>query len=169
MVKRICVLIATALCAAALVACAGVDAHKGATSLNVTGQGVSQAEAATSAGTVKVKVGKKKFKLKLAGNKAAKAFKKYLKKTRKLKMSELNGNEKYHYFSTKTFPTNEKSVKTIHAGDVMLYGDDCLVVFYKTFKTSYSYTKIGKLTSTKGLKKAVGKGSVTMKFYKAGK
>ena len=41
-----------------------------------------------------------------------------------------------------------------------------LVLFYKSFETSYEYTKIGRITNTKGLKKAVGKGSVTVRFSK---
>ena len=46
----------------------------------------------------------------------------------------------------------------------MLYGSDCLVVFYKSHKTSYKYTKVGHINNTRGLKKAVGKGKVKMKF-----
>ena len=84
------------------------------------------------------------------------------------KMSELNGNEKYKYLSYE-LPTNEKKVKRIKAGDIMLYGSDCLVVFYKSFKTNYKYTKIGRINNTKGLKKAVGKGSVKMRFKAVGR
>ena len=39
----------------------------------------------------------------------------------------------------------------------MLYGSDCIVIFYKTFKTSYSYTKIGRITNPKKLKSAIKK------------
>ena len=121
---------------------------------------------AASASTTTVKINGKSFKMKLRSGKPAQAFRAYLSKNRSLKMSELNGNEKYHYFSNKTFPTAEKRYKKVKAGDVMLYGDDCLVLFYKTHKTSYSYTKIGRLTSTKGLSKAVGKKSVKVRFSK---
>lgn len=124
-----------------------------------------QAEAA-SATTTSVKIGSKTFKMKLASGAPAKAFRSYLNRSRTLKMSELNGNEKYRYFSTRTFPTNEKRYKKVRAGDVMLYGDDCLVIFYKTHKTSYKYTKIGRLTSTKGLARAAGKKSVNVRFSK---
>ena len=57
-------------------------------------------------------------------------------------MTELNGNEKYVYLDS-TLPTNPYNPKHIETGDVMLFGNNCLVVFYKSFDTSYSYTKIG--------------------------
>lgn len=59
-----------------------------------------------------------------------------------LEMNELNGNEKYVYLNN-TLSTNSYNPKRINAGDVMLYGNNCLVIFYKSFNTSYSYTKIG--------------------------
>jgi hypothetical protein len=83
----------------------------------------------------------------------------------KLKMSELNGNEKYRYLK-KDYPTDAKKVNRVKAGDIMLYGSDCLVVFYKSFNTSYEYTKVGRITNPKGLKKAAGKKSVTVSFSK---
>ena len=59
-----------------------------------------------------------------------------------LTMSELNGNEKYVYLDN-TLPENSSSIKKVIAGDVMLYGNNCLVILYKSFNTLYSYTKIG--------------------------
>ena len=59
-----------------------------------------------------------------------------------LDMKELNGNEKYFYLD-KNYPTHSLNPKHINKGDVMLYEDNCLVIFYKSFDTSYSYTKIG--------------------------
>lgn len=65
-------------------------------------------------------------------------------------MRELNGNEKFVYldFSLPAEPINPKH---INAGDVMLYGDSCLVIFYKSFDTQYSYTKIGHIDSLSDL------------------
>ena len=80
-----------------------------------------------------------------------------------LNMKELNGNEKYHFFDTE-FPTDEKSPGEISAGDIMLYGSDCLVTFYKSHSTSYSYTSVGKIEDASGFAKAVGSGNVTIKF-----
>ncbi len=57
-------------------------------------------------------------------------------------MNELNGNEKYIYLNDK-LPVNEERPNYINSGDVMMYGNNCLVIFYKSFNTSYSYTKIG--------------------------
>lgn len=120
---------------------------------------------AASATTTTVKVGVKGFQMKLASGEPAAAFRSYLSKSRTLKMSELNGNEKYRYLN-RSFPTAEKRYKQVKAGDVMLYGNDCLVIFYKTHKTSYRYTKIGRLASTKGLAKAAGKKGVKVRFAK---
>lgn len=67
-----------------------------------------------------------------------------------LKMKELNGNEKYYYFD-KSLPSSAQRIGRIEKGDLMLYGDDCLVLFYKSFDTSYSYTKIGHIDNLFGL------------------
>ncbi len=60
----------------------------------------------------------------------------------KLKMSDLNGNEKYAYLP-EPLPAKPESVGRIRAGDVMLFGDNCLVVFYKDFETSLTLTNTG--------------------------
>ncbi|MBR5046129.1 hypothetical protein IKX73_00645 [Candidatus Saccharibacteria bacterium] len=74
-------------------------------------------------------------------------------------MSDLNSNEKYVYLDN-SLPTNTYSPKHIEAGDVMLFGDNCLVIFYKSFDTSYSYTKIGHIDNLPNL----GDGSVSVAF-----
>jgi len=74
-----------------------------------------------------------------------------------LSMSDLNDNEKYVYMD-ESLPTNTYSPKHIDAGDVMLYGDNCLVIFYKSFNTSYSYSKIGHIDNLPKL----GDGNITI-------
>lgn len=81
----------------------------------------------------------------------------------KVEMSELNGNEKYVYLD-EPLPMNATNPGTIEAGDVMLYGDDCLVVFYKSHPTMYSYTRIGKIADASGLADAVGSGAINASF-----
>ena len=49
-----------------------------------------------------------------------------------------------------------------NAGDIMLYGNDCFVFFYKSFPTSYRYTPIGTVTNPDAFAKAVGAGDVKM-------
>ena len=72
-------------------------------------------------------------------------------------MSDLNSNEKYAYLDN-SLPTNTYSPKHIEAGDIMLFGDNCLVIFYKSFNTSYSYTKIGHIDNLPSL----GGGSISV-------
>ncbi len=65
-------------------------------------------------------------------------------------MEELNGNEKYVYMDY-LLPTNSVNPGHIMAGDIMLYGDNCLVIFYKSFDTTYSYTRIGHIDNLEDL------------------
>ena len=76
-----------------------------------------------------------------------------------IEMNELNGNEKYYYFD-ESFPSNSSRIERIEKGDIMLYGSDCLVLFYESFNTSYSYTRIGKLDNPSLLDDVIGKDSV---------
>ncbi len=115
----------------------------------------------TTTSNMKITAGGKTFTATLADNATAAAFAKMLPLS--LSMSELNGNEKYCYMDT-SLPTSAINPGTIHAGDIMLYGNSCVVVFYETFTTSYSYTPIGRIDNADGLKAALGSGSVVVEF-----
>lgn len=78
-------------------------------------------------------------------------------------MNELNGNEKYYYFDN-NLPSNQSKIGIINEGDIMLYGNDCLVLFYEKFNTSYSYTKIGNIDNANNLKKDLGNSNVNITF-----
>lgn len=110
---------------------------------------------------IKITADGKTFSAKLYKNETTEALMKKLPMT--INMSELNGNEKYYYFSD-SLPADAKKPSKIEAGDIMLYGDDCLVLFYKSFSTSYSYTSLGYVEDVDGFAKALGSGSVKVTF-----
>lgn len=78
-------------------------------------------------------------------------------------MSDLNGNEKYYNFS-KSFSTSSENVANINKGDIMLFGDNCLVISYKSFSTRYKYTKLGYIKNTEDLENSFGKGDISITF-----
>lgn len=78
-------------------------------------------------------------------------------------MSDLNGNEKYYNFS-KSFSTSIENVANINKGDIMLFGDNCLVIFYKSFSTRYRYTKLGYIKNLEDLENSLGKGDIEITF-----
>jgi hypothetical protein len=78
-------------------------------------------------------------------------------------MIELNGNEKY-FDLPQSLPSNASNPVTIQNGDLMLYGANTLVLFYKTFSTSYSYTRLGRIDDVTGLVAALGSGNVSVTF-----
>jgi hypothetical protein len=101
------------------------------------------------------------FTATLLDNNTAKAFKKMLPLT--IKMSELNRNEKFGDLPN-SLPTNPYIPKTITNGDLMMHGSKTLVIFYKTFTTSYSYTKLGQIDDATGLASALGTGDTVVTF-----
>ncbi|MDL2219345.1 hypothetical protein LJC04_03275 [Ruminococcaceae bacterium OttesenSCG-928-O06] len=103
----------------------------------------------------------RKFYAILQDNPAAHGFAGLLPLT--VEMQDLNGNEKYHYLAGR-LPTESEPVEMIRAGDLMLYGSDCLVLFYEDFATPYSYTRLGQVEDAAGLADALGLGSVTITF-----
>ena len=109
--------------------------------------------------SIKVNIDSNDYTLNLENNDTVLDFIKLLPKD--FNMNELNGNEKYVYLE-KSLPSNPVKINNIEAGDVMLYGDNCLVIFYKSFTTSYSYTKIGHIDNLPNL----GNKDVKVKFSK---
>ena len=118
-------------------------------------------ESIPEANEMTITVNGKEFSAKFSDTKAAKKFKAMLPMT--LDMSELNGNEKFFYLDDHLSAKSE-NIGHINSGDIMLYGSNCIVLFYDSFSTPYSYTRIGYIDDPDGLKDAVGKGSATVEF-----
>lgn len=110
---------------------------------------------------MKLRVGSTVFAATLQRNETASAFKAMLPLT--LYMTDLHANEKYADLAS-NLPVDASNPGTLHAGDVMLYGSNTIVLFYETFNTSYNYTRIGKVDDVSGLATALGSGSITVTF-----
>jgi hypothetical protein len=108
---------------------------------------------------ISITVGNKVFTATLEANATAAAFKAMLPLT--IDMRDLNSNEKFFDFSS-NLPANASNPGTINSGDIMLWGSNTLVLFYKTFSTPYSYTRVGKIENPVGLAAALGSGNVTV-------
>ena len=110
---------------------------------------------------MKMTIGTTSFTATFADNQTTTAFKAMLPMT--VHMNEMNGNEKYFYLP-KGLPISVTNQSTISNGDIMIYGSDCLVLFYKTFATSYRYTRIGRVDDPTNLEAALGDADVFVKF-----
>ena len=122
---------------------------------------VKDSAMSTFTNVITIEIGSQSYKATLYNNPTVEAFKELLPLS--TNMVELNQNEKY-YDLPKSLPTNASNPTTIENGDLMLYGSKTLVLFYKTFPTSYSYTKIGKVENPAGLAKTLGEGNVKVTF-----
>ena len=108
-------------------------------------------------------IGERRFAITLADTEAARAFVAMLPLT--LDMEELNGNEKKNDLPS-PLPTNASPPGTIRNGDLMLYGSQTLVLFYLTFDSIYSYTRLGRVDDPVGLAEVLGRGDVRIVFSK---
>lgn len=139
------------------ISCASSDNYGAATAATIN----SNNNPESTGNKMKIKIGDHTFTAMLYDNATVTAFKPLLPLT--VNMVELNRNEKYVDL-TKDLPVNASNPGTIQAGDLMLYGSNTLVLFYKTFSTSYSYTKIGRIDNAGKLSYAVGSGNVKVVF-----
>lgn len=150
-------------CAADTAASSAPEPEKPSPSVQTTAQ--PKAEATPTAVTeLRIQAGDRVFTAQLEDTPAAQALADAMPMT--LNMDEMNGNEKY-FFLSDALPTNAERPGSIAAGDLMLYGDNCLVLFYESFQSAYSYTRLGSITDTAGLADALGSGSVEVSFSPA--
>ena len=111
-----------------------------------------------------IKIKETEYQFEFVNTEAASQIKSKLPFT--ITMTNLNGNEVYYYFTGETFTTNIKSVETINMGDIYLFQSNCLVLFYKTFSTSYSYTQIGRVINPSGLDTLIGSSNIEVQWIK---
>jgi hypothetical protein len=110
---------------------------------------------------ITIRIGDKAFAATLSDTPTAAAFAKLLPLS--ITMTELNGNEKFARLSTNV-PVQASTPASIRTGDLMLYGSNTLVLFYRSFRTTYSYTVIGRIDEPAGLEVALGAGDIAVVF-----
>jgi hypothetical protein len=101
------------------------------------------------------------FNATLENSKTAAAFRALLPLT--LAMHDVNANEKAFDLPSR-LPSADANPRAIRNGDLMLWSSRTVVVFYKSFPTPYSYTRLGRIDDPDGLAAALGTGEVTVKF-----
>ena len=78
-----------------------------------------------------------------------------------LQMSDYSGFEKVGPLGTSLPADNSQT--TTHAGDIVLYNGNQIVIFYGS--NSWSYTRLGHIDDLTGWEEALGNGDVTVTFY----
>lgn len=159
-VRRTMIVVITAVALSVLCSCdAGERVPQSTPATKAGGQSQPRNEAMSL--KLQVKIGQKTFNATLDDNPTTVKFRRMLPLT--LDMADLNVNEK-HVHLPERLPTDLFKPGTIRAGDLLLWGDDTLVLFYETFGSSYSYTRLGRLDDPSGLAEAVGLGNATVTF-----
>jgi hypothetical protein len=126
-----------------------------------SGNGKDMQMQSVKSNEVKMRIGSKSFAVTLLDNESTMRLKEMFPLT--IQMKDLNSNEKY-FDLPKPLPTSASNPKSTRAGDIMLYGSNTLVVFYKSFPTTYSYTRLGQVNDPSKLQSALGSGDATVTF-----
>ncbi|OEG08492.1 hypothetical protein BCR25_13720 [Enterococcus termitis] len=111
----------------------------------------------------KIEIEQKIFSIEWLNNPSSRALQERFPLT--LTMDELNSNEKYSYLSN-PLPVNPEIITQIEKGDIMLFGSECLVLFYDSFSTNYSYTPLGKIRERELLNEVLDHSSIEVRFTK---
>jgi hypothetical protein len=128
---------------------------------NSSGTGNDVTTAIPTGSKMKIIIGSQTFQGTLYDNATVEAFKALLPLT--LDMADLNSNEK-HVDLPRSLPSNSSNPGTIQTGDLMLYGSSTLVLFYKGFNTSYSYTRLARIDDASALAVALGSANVRVTY-----
>lgn len=146
---------------ACLLVSGGCQAGEAATDPRAAATPTAASTVSSEESAMWMNIGEHRFAITLADNPAARALVAQLPLT--LDMSELNGNEK-HARLPKALPADASRPGAIHSGDLMLFGADTLVVFYSSFRSSYAYTRLGRMDDPTELAQALGRRDVRAVF-----
>jgi hypothetical protein len=110
---------------------------------------------------MKVQVGDAVFSATLEENEAVASFvEMMLENPVSIQMSDYSGFEKVGSLGTSLPASNSQT--TTHAGDIVLYNGNQIVIFYGS--NSWSYTRLGHVDDLTGWEEALGSGDVTVTF-----
>lgn len=108
-----------------------------------------------------LQIGNSSFTATLENNPAVDAFVEMMRDAPvTIQMSDYSGFEKVGSLGT-GLPADD-SRTTTHAGDIVLYNGNQIVIFYGS--NSWSYTRLGKIDDLSGWEDALGSGDVTVTF-----
>lgn len=110
---------------------------------------------------MKVQVGDAVFSATLEENEAVASFVEMMRENPvSIPMSDYSGFEKVGSLGTSLPASNSQT--TTHAGDIVLYNGNQIVIFYGS--NSWSYTRLGHVDDLAGWEEALGSGEVTVTF-----
>lgn len=108
-----------------------------------------------------LQIGNSSFTASLENNATVDAFVKMMRNAPVIiTMSDYSGFEKVGSLGT-SLPADDRQITT-HAGDIVLYNGNQIVIFYSS--NSWSYTRLGTIDDLSGWEDALGSGDVTVTF-----